>query len=103
MYVCLCFGVTEQQVRSQIEAGAESPRQIASACRAGTDCGGCVRRIQSMLGRPAVCRRRAALADVAAPPSPRSVATEAAEPAAVPVPAGAPALAARGARTPAAR
>lgn len=58
MYVCLCFGVTEKQVHDQIEAGACSPRQIASACKAGTDCGGCVQRIQAMLGRPAVCSRR---------------------------------------------
>lgn len=33
------------------------PRQIASACKAGTDCGGCVRRIQAMLGRGACTRR----------------------------------------------
>ncbi|MDH6227361.1 MULTISPECIES: (2Fe-2S)-binding protein [Streptomyces] len=57
MYVCSCFGVTEEQVRRHAEAGACTPRQIASACKAGTDCGGCVRRIQAILGRGACPRR----------------------------------------------
>ncbi|SCF70228.1 hypothetical protein GA0115255_103462 [Streptomyces sp. Ncost-T6T-2b] len=33
------------------------PGTIASACKAGTDCGGCVRRIQALLGR-GDCPRR---------------------------------------------
>ncbi|MET7496335.1 (2Fe-2S)-binding protein [Streptomyces sp900116325] len=56
MYVCSCFGITEQQVKEHADAGACTPRQIASACKAGTDCGGCVRRIQAMLGRGACAR-----------------------------------------------
>ncbi|MBM7438467.1 bacterioferritin-associated ferredoxin [Streptomyces sp. HB132] len=51
MYVCSCFGITEDQVKRHAEGGACTPRQIASACKAGTDCGGCVRRIQALLGR----------------------------------------------------
>ncbi|AXI71155.1 bacterioferritin-associated ferredoxin [Streptomyces bacillaris] len=51
MYVCSCFGITEAQVKKHADAGACTPRQIASACKAGTDCGGCVRRIQALLGR----------------------------------------------------
>ncbi|MFJ9561670.1 bacterioferritin-associated ferredoxin [Streptomyces fuscichromogenes] len=53
MYVCSCFGVTEEQVKQHAEVGACTPRQIASACKAGTDCGSCVRRIQAILGRGA--------------------------------------------------
>ncbi|MFJ3819793.1 (2Fe-2S)-binding protein [Streptomyces nodosus] len=56
MYVCSCFGVTEQQVQQHAESGARTPRQIASACKAGTDCGSCVRRIQALLGRGACPR-----------------------------------------------
>lgn len=56
MYVCNCFGVTEAQVRKHAEGGACTPRQIASACKAGTDCGSCVRRIQALLGRGACAR-----------------------------------------------
>lgn len=57
MYVCSCFGITEQQVREHADKGACTPRQIASASKAGTDCGSCVRRIQSLLGRGACPRR----------------------------------------------
>ncbi|MFJ8823243.1 bacterioferritin-associated ferredoxin [Streptomyces sp. NPDC102467] len=57
MYVCNCFGVTEDQVKKHAESGAGTPRQIASACKAGTDCGSCVRRIQALLGRGACPRR----------------------------------------------
>lgn len=60
MYVCSCFGITEQQVRDHAEAGECTPRQIASASKAGTDCGSCVRRIQGLLGRGG-CPRRASL------------------------------------------
>jgi bacterioferritin-associated ferredoxin len=60
VYVCSCFGVTEQQVKQHAANGACTPRQIASACKAGTDCGSCVRRIQAMLGRDAFPRRERA-------------------------------------------
>jgi bacterioferritin-associated ferredoxin len=53
VYVCSCFGITEQQVRQHADAGACSPRKLASACKAGTDCGSCVKRIQALLGRTA--------------------------------------------------
>ncbi|KUN86575.1 hypothetical protein AQJ66_11110 [Streptomyces bungoensis] len=56
MYVCSCFGITEAQVKQHAEGGARTPRQLASACKAGTDCGSCVRRIQALLGRGACPR-----------------------------------------------
>ncbi|MFC9331120.1 bacterioferritin-associated ferredoxin [Kitasatospora sp. NPDC057015] len=64
MYVCMCHAVTEDQVKKAIDAGANSPRQIARGCKAGTDCGSCVRRIQALLGehgaRPCPTARLAA-------------------------------------------
>ncbi|WP_424214159.1 (2Fe-2S)-binding protein [Streptomyces sp. BI20] len=57
MYVCSCFGVTDQQVKDHASNGACTPRQIASATKAGTDCGSCVRAIQGILGRGACPRR----------------------------------------------
>lgn len=57
MYVCSCFGITDKQVKDHAEAGACTPRQIASATKAGTDCGSCVRTIQGLLGRGACPRR----------------------------------------------
>ncbi len=53
MYVCSCFGVTEAQIKDHAESGRRTPRAIAGACGAGTDCGSCVRRIQALLGRTA--------------------------------------------------
>ncbi|MEV6740722.1 (2Fe-2S)-binding protein [Streptomyces sp. NPDC051104] len=43
-------------MRQHAADGACTPRQIASACKAGTDCGSCVRRIQALLGRGACPR-----------------------------------------------
>lgn len=60
MYVCSCFGITEQQVKKHAEDGACTPRQVASACKAGTDCGSCVRRIQALLRRGEHPRRELA-------------------------------------------
>jgi bacterioferritin-associated ferredoxin len=57
VYVCSCFGITEQQVREHAEAGSCTPREIASVSKAGTDCGSCVRRIQGILGRGGCPRR----------------------------------------------
>ncbi|MEV0531519.1 (2Fe-2S)-binding protein [Kitasatospora sp. NPDC050463] len=75
MYVCMCHAVTEAQVKKEIDAGANTPRQIARGCKAGTDCGSCVRRIQALLGehgaRPCPTARLAAklgLADSEAEP-----------------------------------
>ncbi|WP_432748041.1 (2Fe-2S)-binding protein [Streptomyces sp. JH002] len=99
MYVCSCFGITEDQVRAHADAGACTPRQIAATSGAGTDCGSCVRRIQGLLGRP--CPRRepaAAAAPERRAPEPAAVPTTAR-----PLPAApAPALSPRPARTPAA-
>ncbi|MFB7259126.1 (2Fe-2S)-binding protein [Streptomyces nojiriensis] len=57
VYVCSCFGVTDKQVKEHAASGACTPRQIASATKAGTDCGSCVRTIQGILGRGACPRR----------------------------------------------
>ncbi len=71
MYVCMCHAVTEDQVKRAIDAGADSPRQIARGCKAGTDCGSCVRRIQALLGehgaRPCPTARLAARLGLADP------------------------------------
>ncbi|MFF4378966.1 bacterioferritin-associated ferredoxin [Kitasatospora sp. NPDC001547] len=84
MYVCMCHAVTEDQVKKAIDGGANTPRQIAKGCRAGTDCGSCVRRIQALLGehgaRPCPTARLAAklgLADPEAPEVPAEPAGEA--------------------------
>ncbi|MCX5213409.1 (2Fe-2S)-binding protein [Kitasatospora sp. NBC_00240] len=86
MYVCMCHAVTEDQVKKAIDAGANSPRQIAKGCKAGTDCGSCVRRIQALLGehgaRPCPTARLAAKLGLADRDG------EAGQPSGAPAPAG---------------
>ncbi|NUS15371.1 MAG: (2Fe-2S)-binding protein [Streptomyces sp.] len=90
MYVCSCFGITEAQVKQHAADGRCTPRQIASACKAGTDCGSCVKRIQALLGRGDSCVTRTRLAPSAAEQP--AVAPAAPVVPAVPVPAEAPAV-----------
>ncbi|MGW4891138.1 (2Fe-2S)-binding protein [Kitasatospora sp. NPDC004240] len=82
MYVCMCHAVTEDQVKKEIDAGASTPRQIARGCKAGTDCGSCVRRIQALLGehgaRPCPTARLAAKLGLADPEAEQAQVAEAA-------------------------
>ena len=80
MYVCSCFGITEQQVKQHADDGRCTPRQIASACKAGTDCGSCVKRIQSLLGRGSGCSTRTKLEPAEAPAAVTAVPARAEEP-----------------------
>ncbi|MBB5933452.1 (2Fe-2S)-binding protein [Streptomyces zagrosensis] len=79
MYVCSCFGITEKQVREHADSGVCTPRQIASASKAGTDCGSCVRRIQALLGRGAGCPRREVLDRLGADGATTALASEMAD------------------------
>lgn len=42
MYVCLCRGITDQDIQQAIEDGAESYREIRDLLDLGTCCGRCV-------------------------------------------------------------
>ncbi len=53
MYVCICWAVTEAQVRRCIAEGASSVEDVGDGCAAGTGCGSCVERIADLLGIPA--------------------------------------------------
>jgi len=41
MYACICRAVTEQEVKSTIDAGAKTVEAVTRACCAGDDCGAC--------------------------------------------------------------
>ena len=41
MYVCICEGVTEDQVRTAVRGGARTIEDVGDACGAGTGCGSC--------------------------------------------------------------
>ena len=42
MYVCLCRGITDQDIKDAIANGAESYREIRDQLDLGTCCGRCV-------------------------------------------------------------
>jgi bacterioferritin-associated ferredoxin len=50
MYVCICWAVTEAQVRTSIADGASTVEDVGDSCAAGTGCGSCQERIAGMLG-----------------------------------------------------
>ncbi|WP_108055256.1 MULTISPECIES: bacterioferritin-associated ferredoxin [Mycobacteriaceae] len=49
MFVCLCLGVTSQEVTTAVENGAWTSKQVATACGAGSDCGRCRRTVQAVI------------------------------------------------------
>jgi bacterioferritin-associated ferredoxin len=51
MYVCLCHGVSENQIRQVVEAGADSVREVERHCGAGGDCGSCRRHVLDIIRR----------------------------------------------------
>ena len=51
MYVCLCNGVTESDVREAIDEGASTLEEVAYCTGAGTRCGTCRNAVSSMLDR----------------------------------------------------
>ena len=42
MYVCLCHGVTEQQIREVAQAGCRSVSELTMRTGAGSCCGSCL-------------------------------------------------------------
>ena len=51
MYVCVCRAVTEQEVKSAIDAGADTVQAVTRACCAGDDCGACHGAIEALIKR----------------------------------------------------
>ena len=49
MYVCVCRAVTEDEVKSAIDAGADTVQAVTRACCAGDDCGACHDTIEELL------------------------------------------------------
>ncbi|PAV24481.1 bacterioferritin-associated ferredoxin [Tamilnaduibacter salinus] len=41
MYVCLCTGVTDREIRSAVEDGCQSMRQLGKELGVGRQCGRC--------------------------------------------------------------
>lgn len=49
MFACICAAVTESEVRSCVRAGARCVDSIGDACGAGTGCGTCHERLETLL------------------------------------------------------
>ena len=49
MYVCLCHGVTDQEMKQQIRSGADTLEKVGNVCGAGTCCGCCREMIQDLI------------------------------------------------------
>lgn len=58
MYLCLCHGVTSNEVNAEIALGADSVEAVGDRCAAGTGCGMCQGKIEDLLAQAA--RRREA-------------------------------------------
>ena len=43
MYVCLCRGITDNQIRKAVQAGKTEFKQLKQSLEVGTQCGKCVR------------------------------------------------------------
>lgn len=60
MYVCICNGVTEDDVRGCMAAGASTAKAVRAACGMKPGCGTCTKRLCAMVSQ---CRAAADLAN----------------------------------------
>ena len=51
MIVCHCRVVSDRLVTAEVAAGASSLSELSQRCGAGSDCGGCHRRLERLLAR----------------------------------------------------
>jgi bacterioferritin-associated ferredoxin len=49
MFVCSCRAITDRTVDAAIASGAESVREVAERCGAGSRCGGCWPELERLL------------------------------------------------------
>ena len=50
MYVCICNGITDKQIRRAAEAGVRDIRQLQSTLGVATGCGSCKQQATEILG-----------------------------------------------------
>ncbi len=48
MYVCICAGVTDDEVNAEIAQGADSVEELGYRCGAGTGCGMCHEKLRAL-------------------------------------------------------
>ena len=57
MYVCICNGVTDHQIREVAEAGCRTLAELTMRTGCGATCGSCVDHAQRLLDDAAVARK----------------------------------------------
>lgn len=49
MYVCMCFGVTDRQIRKAAKSGCSSMRELGKELNVGRQCGRCAPMARELL------------------------------------------------------
>lgn len=49
MYVCMCYGVTDKQIKQAVDQGATNMKSIRQALNVGSQCGKCIRMTQEVI------------------------------------------------------
>lgn len=49
MFVCLCHGITDSEVKTTVRRGATSVDDVTEKCGAGSGCGMCKEQIQDII------------------------------------------------------
>lgn len=56
MYVCLCKGVTDRQIRAEVEDGAQNLREVSRRLGVATQCGKCAGCARQVIRDAVACR-----------------------------------------------
>jgi len=59
--VCHCKAISDRTIRQVVRSGARTCQQVARACAAGSDCGGCQPLIREIIA--AECEKAPATSD----------------------------------------
>ncbi len=51
MYVCICHGITDTQIESAIDKGAETMKQLTTELNVGSQCGKCCQCTKGILNK----------------------------------------------------
>ena len=75
MYVCVCYAITDGQIRDAVRDGARNLRQLRATMPLGSGCGRCVASARQIVSeqKPLATARPATSARV---PAPRSLACQ---------------------------
>jgi bacterioferritin-associated ferredoxin len=56
MFVCLCHGITDKQIKKIVADGAGTVNSVRKRCLAGSSCGACVCELKSIVEQTKVSR-----------------------------------------------